>query len=239
MRVNIVTLSLIFVLTLEYSYAQKFNTPLEGFSRQKPAYLEMEDGTKMEGKLNGFKRKKGLFEVVKMEDESGTDLKIDASSIKNMYLAPSDLAKMNAAFDEIYNVNNWGKQPNVDTTLMTEGYVYFEKVPTEVKKETIDLMLQLLNAHFSTEIKVYLDPRANESTGISVGGITVAGGLDKSYYVKKKDDDTAFKLTKADYKKQFEEFFGDSPEFMEKFDKPKWADFETHVYEYTLIKEAE
>jgi hypothetical protein len=217
--------------------AQSFSVPLEGFSRSKTSYLHMEDGSVKEGLLGGFKRAKGLIETVKMKSESGGKIKIDPAQINFMYLPPSGLAKMNAALDQATNVSKWDAPSNIDESLMGEGYVFFEKTATQIKKKTENLMMQLMNTSFSSKVKVYHDPFAKESMGIAVGGITVAGGLDKSYYVKKEGtDDAAYKLEKKDYKEQFATLFGDCEEFMTKYkDSIKWSELEMHVYEYTQM----
>ena len=218
--------------------AQSFAVPLDGFSKKKTSYLHMEDGSVSEGLLGGFKRAKGQIETVKMQSEQGKKIKIDPVKIKFMYIPPSNLAKLGAAVDRVYDVNKWDAPSNMDSTLMGEGYVYFEKMTTQIKKKkTEDLMLQMLNASFSSKIKVFYDPFAKESMGLSVGGVTVAGGLDKSYYVfKEGTDEVAYRLYKKDYKEQFSTLFGDNDEFMAKYgDNIKWSDLEMHIYEYTQM----
>lgn len=220
--------------------AQSFAVPLDGFSKKKTSYLHMEDGTVNEGLLGGFKRAKGQIETVKMKNESGGKIKIDPALIKFMYIPPSGLGKLAAANNRISNVSKWEAPSNMDSTLMGEGYVYFEKMTTQIKKKkTEDLMLQMLNASFSSKIKVFYDPFAKETIGVSVGGVTVAGGLDKSYYVHKVGStEPAFKLEKKNYKEQFALLFGDCDEFMAKYgDNIKWSDLETHIYEYTQMCE--
>lgn len=217
--------------------AQSFSVPLEGFSRSKTSYLHMEDGTVKEGLLGGFKRAKGLIETVKMKSESGGKIKIDPAQINFMYLPPSGLAKLSAAGDRATNVRKWDAPSNIDESLMGEGYVFFEKTATKIKKKTENLMMQLMNTSFSSKIKVYHDPFAKESMGLAVGGVTVAGGLDKSYYVKKEGtDDAAYKLEKKNYKEQFSTLFGDNEEFMTKYKGSiKWSELEMHIYEYTQM----
>jgi len=226
-------------ITLSYgASAQSFAVPLDGFSKKKTSYLHMEDGTVKEGLLGGFKRAKGQIETVKMKSESGGKIKIDPAQIKFMYIPPSNLGKLAAANNRAGNISKWNAPSNMDSTLMGDGYVYFEKMTTQIKKKkTEDLMLQMLNASFSGKIKVFYDPFAKETMGVSVGGVTVAGGLDKSYYVHKVGSDgPAFKLEKKNYKEQFAELFGDCDEFMAKYgDDIKWSDLETHIYEYTQM----
>jgi len=224
------------LLTATCLTAQKFSIPLEGFSKKKTAYFYMEDGSEIKGTLSGFKRTKGLIETVKMKDLDGEKVKMNPEKIDYMYLAPSNLGKFGAALETINNVSSWEKETTIDTTLIKDGYVLFEKVSTKVKKKTDDLMLQILNPSFSQNIKVYHDPFSKETASVGVGGITVAGGLDKSYYIKKAADKSAYRLLKKDYKEQFADIFGDCPELMEKYgDNIKWNEFETHIYEYTQL----
>lgn len=238
MKTSISLLIAMFLLSGFNLTAQKFSLPLEGFSMKKAAYLTMEDGTIFEGTLNGLKRTKGLIKTVKMKDEKGEKIKIDPSKINFMYLAPSDLAKFGTALDQAYDINKWDKEANstIDSKLMKEGYVYFEKVLTQVKKKKKDLMLQVINPSFSSKIKVYHDPFAGETMSVGIGNFTLAGGLDKSYYIKKEGEDTAYRLLKKNYKEEFEAIFGDCEAFMTKYaDKISWSKFETHVYEYTQM----
>lgn len=239
MKFNRIFAIVTFMIIGSIVYSQAFDTPLEGFSRKKAAYLYMEDGSLKEGILGGFKRSKGLIKIVKMKSRSGRKIQIDPARISHMYIAPSAMAKLGAAMEVIYDMNKWNSKLNYDTTLIKEGYVYFEKVKTENRKGTDDLMLQLLNASFSPQIKVYHDPMAGETTSlVSGGGLTVAGGRDKSYYILKKGEDVAYRLKKKDYQRQFDDLFGDCPEFMRKHrGKAQWADFPKHVFEYTEMME--
>ena len=229
-------LGIALIFSVSNLIAQQFAIPMEGFSRNKSAYLHMEDGTVHEGELGGFKRSKGLIETVKMKNPEGKKLKIDPAKISFMYLPPSNLAKLSAGLEKIGHINNWEKESTMDTTLMNEGYVFFEKTPTKIKKKTDDLMLQLMNASFSSKIKVYHDPFAKETMSVGVGSVTVAGGLDKSYYVKKEGDKAAYRLMKKNYKEEFVKVFGDCDELIKKYQSNvKWSDFESHVYEYTEL----
>lgn len=228
--------TLVLALGLQ-SISQSFSVPLEGFSRKKIAYLTMEDGTVNEGLLGGFKRSKGLIETVKMKSEEGGKIKIDPAEIKFMYVPASAIAKYSATMDQATNSRKWDSDVNYNTDLLDKGYVYFEKIPTKVKKKTNDLMMQLLNASFSSKIKVYHDPFAKESLGVGVGGVTVAGGLDKSYYIMKVGvDKAAYKLEKKNYKELFSTIFGDCEELMAKYkDSIKWSELEKHIADYTAM----
>lgn len=230
------TLPAVMAFSVMTASAQKFAIPLEGFSTKKTSYLHMEDGTVFEGTLSGFKRSKGLVETVKMKNADGDKLKIDPADIKFMYIPPSALAKLGAKMEQINNVDMWDKEANIDKKLMGESYVYFETTSCELKKGTEVLMLQLMNAPFSSSIRVYHDPKAKETMGVGVAGVTVAGGIDKSYYVKKKGEETAYRIKKKDYEEDFMRLFGDKPDFVAKYkDNLKWDDLETHIFEYSQM----
>ena len=64
----------------------------------------------------------------------------------------------------------------------------------------------------------------------------VAGGLDKSYYIKKNGEDLARRIKKKEYKKDIEELFAECPAVIEKYkDDPKWVEFEQFVYDYSTM----
>lgn len=68
--------------------------------------------------------------------------------------------------------------------------------------------------------------------------MTVAGGLDKSYYIKKSGEDLARRIKKKEYKKDMEELFVECPAIIEKYkEDPKWSEFEQFVFDYSTMCE--
>ena len=95
------------------------------------------------------------------------------------------------------------------------------------------LLLQLVNPSFASRIKVFFDPYATETGGVSVMGVPVKSSDDKSYYVKK-GDDVAFRLYKKDYDENYQKLFGDCSKFYNKNKKVgKWSDFSETIFNYT------
>jgi hypothetical protein len=91
----------------------------------------------------------------------------------------------------------------------------------------------LLNPTFSSKIKVYHDPKAKATRSLGVGVVDVAGGILKSYYIKKESDVAAYKLKKKDYQKQFKMFWSDCDELIKEFgDSPHWRDLTSHIQRY-------
>ncbi len=210
-------------------FSQVFMPPSEGYSRQKNSYLTLEDGKEITGTLEKMTRKKGLISSIEVTDSiSGKKLKFTPNQVKFMYLPPSGLDKLARGMDFLNDATKWNNQ-DLDAYRLRKGYVYFEKSEVELKKGTQVLMLQLLNPSFSGKVKVFHDPYANETASVGVAGVTVAGGEDKSYYVKK-GNEVAFKLYKKNYDKEFKDLLGDCPTVTKKYgDKTRWSDFEAAV----------
>lgn len=208
-----------------------FSQPIEVFSKKKTAYVTMADGTEVEGTIHKIKRKKGLFEEVSLYvNEKKTPLK--AGDIAHMYLPQSDWDKLGKALDVMDDATQWNNDENVNMDYITDGYAYFETSTTNYRKnKTADVLLQLLNPAFANKIKVYHDPYATESASVGVAGIKMAGGNDKSYFVKK-GDETAFRLKSKDYKDYISKLYGDCDVF-EKDKKFKWSYFGDHLMTYS------
>ncbi len=215
--------------------AQQFAPALMGYSHKKTSYLTLDNGKEVKGTIKDLDWKKGLIEEVKIKDSNDKKVKIKPEEINFMYLPPSGLAKAAATMDHLTDLDQM-RNDDLNNDILDKGYVYMEKSEVRIKKKTRTLMMQLVNAHFSKKIKVYDDPMAKQSMGVGIGGVNVAGGGDKSYFVKKHGEKVAFKVEKKNYDQEFKSLFGDCKEFMKKHGKdPRWSDFETHVFEYTQM----
>ena len=188
------------------------------------------DGTEIKGTIKKIDRTKGLIEEIKMKDGSGKKIKLKPKEVKFMYLPPSGFDKLGKALDVINNAQKWNDE-KLEQDLLNSGYVYFENTNVKIKKKTMPLLMQLLNPSFSKKVKVYHDPYAKETTSLSVGGIGVAGGNAKSYYIKAGDSDAAFKVLKKRYKDEFKPLWNACKELIKKYgDKIKWSELTQHVF---------
>ena len=214
-------------------FAQRFSPALMGYSHKKTSYLTLDNGKEVKGTIKDLDWKKGLIEEVKLKDMNDKKVKIKPEQIDYMYLPPSGLAKAAATAEHMTDLKSM-RNDDLDNDILDKGYVYMERSDVRIKKKTRTLMMQLVNPSFCNAIKVYDDPMAKEAMGVGIGGVNVAGGGAKSYFVKKAGDKVAFKLEKKNYKEEFKMVFGDCKEFMKEHGKdPRWSDFETHVFEYT------
>lgn len=206
---------------------------LEGysvFSTQKPAYVTLNDGTEIEGKIKGAKWKKGLMHTIKFISDGSTDKEqISVEEIAFMYVAPQGFEKLVNSINNATTVNRWDRDLKAD--YLKDGYLYFEQVEAMVGNKKRTVLMQLINPHFSGNIRVYNDPFANETGGLGIAGMQVTGGYDKSFYVKK-GEETANKLLKKQFKKLYDDYFGDCPEFTKTVDRPNWKEFAAYVAGY-------
>ena len=228
-------LTLVCVLIVFSSVAQTFSPAFQGFSRKKTTFITLKNGTEMSVVVKKLFFKKGLIDDLKVERSSdGKKVKINPEEIDHMYIPPSTLAKLNQFMDASSDITKL-QDNELSSEHLDDGYLYMESSNVQVKKnKTQYCMMQVMNPTFSKKIKIYNDPFAKESASVSFAGMKVAGGLDKSYYIKKNGEDLARRIKKNEYKKDMEELFAECPAVIEKYkDDPKWVDFEQFVYEYS------
>lgn len=204
-----------------------FMNPTYQFSKKKTSYVTLQDGTEIAGRVKDFDRKKGITKYIKLKGDDGKTYKLKGEEIKHGYFHPSGLSSMMSFFDDL-KVQHWGKDLNEER--FSDGYVYLEQTPVKIKKKTVNLLMQLVNPHFSEGVRVYFDPMAKKTASVGIGPVS-AGGDAKSYYVKKAGDEVAVRLKKKDYREEFPAYFGDC-ESVKTSKKVKWTDFAEHVYIY-------
>lgn len=223
----LLTLATIFLFQT-FAIGQDFIPPFTAFSRKKVAYVTKADGTSLEGTIKGIKRKKGLIKSVKIEATDGKQHNLAAAKIKEMYLPPSGLAKFAQTMEFMNDATKWSNT-DLNKDIINKGYVFFENAEVMVKKKKMTLLMQLLNPSFSNKIKVYHDPFARETMSASVGGVKVAGGNAKSYYIK--DKKVAYLLKKKTYDKQYDRLFKGCDTVLA--NKSKWGDFAKAIYTHS------
>lgn len=201
--------------------------PTYQFSKKKTSYITLKDGTEIVGNVKDFDRKKGITKYIKIEGTDGKTYKLNGSDIKHGYFHPTKLSSLSSVFDDL-KMQHWGKDLNEER--FNDGYVYLETTNVQIKKKQMELLMQLLNPHFSDGVRIYHDPMAKETASIGLGPASL-GGDDKSYYVKKNGAQTAIRLKKKDYNTEFMAFFGDC-EAVKISKRNRWADLAEHAYIY-------
>ncbi len=209
--------------------AQRLLRPFDAINRSKPSYIVLEDGTEITGEVGGVDRKKGLIEEIKIKTANGKEV-IPTENIKYAYFPQNGFDKLMKTLDFFEDATQWNRGM-YDADRIKDGYALFEKSPVQRKKKEFTALLQLLNPHGCTDIKVYHDPLASETAGMAVGGVQVTGGKDKSYFVSVKGGQ-AFRLEKKNYKDNFPLLFGKCKHMKKTYGKAKWSEFEEAIFNY-------
>jgi hypothetical protein len=215
------------------SFAQTFIPAFDRFSGKEVAYIYLEDGSKVEGTIDDLDRKKGLIEEVTiLPTGQKKKRKLEPKDIKTMYLPASGYNKLVNTLDQAYDAQKW-KNNDVNMEIINKGYAYFEKVKVKIKKDTEDLLMQMVNPSFSAKIKVFHDPLAAESMSFGVAGIKMAGGDDKSYYVQV-GNEIAERIKKKEYDDEYLNLYKSCPALLNKIKSDhRWVNFDKHLLEYT------
>ncbi|WP_428666924.1 hypothetical protein [Runella sp.] len=231
-----ITAQLLFTLCLTVcstTFAQDFIPAYDRFSGKEISYITLENGTQLEGMLEDLDRRKGLIEEVVIKDAGGKKIKLKPEQIKSMYLMPSGYSRLSTNMDVGNKVKKWDAK-YIDNEIIKKGYAYFEKAKVAIKSDQELLLMQLLNPGFNSKVKVFHDPFAAETMRIGFGGMTTAGGDDKSYYVQV-GEFPAKKLKKKDYDNEIKVMYASCPTLVKKIgEKLRWTEFAQHVYEFTF-----
>lgn len=214
-----------------------FDPVYNSYSPNVVSRLILENGEVVEGFRDDVDRKKGQIYYVKLKDSiSGEKKEFYSEDIKEMYLYPGGFEKFTKSAEYIFDARRWESQ-DLDSDLINQGFIFFKKqnVSLKNKKDNRELLMQLINAKFSSKIEVYGDPMAKRTTSLGVAGFNVAGNLSKSYYFKKGDD--LFWLEKKNLKDNYDKLFGDNDDFMKKYpkNKAKWNQLGEYVFIYTKM----
>ena len=206
----------------------------------KECKVKLKDGTVITGIKDDLDRKKGQIYSIEIKDvATGKKKEYEADQIDEMYLIPSGLNKLmtkTAAMSDLRSYTN----KNLDK-ILDQGYVFFknQSVSLKNKKKEKEYLMQLVNPEFCSVIQVFGDNMAGETASIGFGPLKMAGGIDKSFYVKKGEE--IFWLKKSDFNEGYDKLFADSPEFVAKYPKKDvvWRKLNLYIYEYTKLMNKE
>ncbi len=232
MKRLITIFSLLAFMVIE-SRAQEFLAPYETFFSGQLAYVVTTDGDVIYGQLRSAVSGPDRIKRLSIIDDYGKKHKLKASKIERFAIQPSffgtaeAVAVNSSSIKEIMNVD-------FDELVNREWLIYEQVLLPRRKKEKYALM-QLLNPGFSGRVKVFHNANSSETMPVSIGGLRVVGGEDRSYIVVKDNKQAVF-VRKAGFVKDFARLFGDRPEFIKKASKrPKFRNFASHVQEYNSL----
>ena len=206
----------------------------------KECKVKLKDGTVITGIKDDLDRKKGQIYSIEIKDvATGKKKEYEADQIDEMYLIPSNLNKFTTKTAAMSDMRSYTNK-NLDK-ILDQGYVFFknQSVSLKNKKKEKEYLMQLVNPEFCSVIQVFGDNMAGETASIGFGPLKMAGGIDKSFYVKKGEE--IFWLKKSDFEEGYDKLFADSPEFVAKYPKKDvvWRKLNLYIYEYTKLMNKE
>jgi hypothetical protein len=221
-KIRIVLLSALLSMMVKVSVAQKFLPAFDTFSSKKESLLVNLKGDTIRFFIKDLDRKKGLIVNVEGKTVDGNKFEYKAEEITFMALPPSDYAKLSTTSETVSSINRIQKR---DTKELSREYALFYQEYLADKERTV--LLQLVNPDFCEKIRVYDDPFASKTGGVSYGGMQLTGGDDKSFYVKWSGKTERMKKKEYDDKALL--YYANCSKFKEQFKKIKWSNFEEHV----------
>mgnify|MGYP006921589260 CR=1 FL=1 len=212
--------------------AQAFISGVSELHPSKDCIVELTDGSEMKAGMSSAVIINGFLKTVTLKDENGVKTKLKADEIRRLKVKADALAKLDMMAESTSSVKELIKTDYND--IIDREYIIYEQALLPKKKDKYRL-LQLLNPGFDHRIKVYQDPDAKETMGLSLGDVQLTGGEDKSYLVVK-DGAKSVVVKKNKYKKDFPELFGDCSigEIIDS-GKVKFKNFAAHVFVYDQI----
>ncbi|RYD50726.1 MAG: hypothetical protein EOP52_13390 [Sphingobacteriales bacterium] len=211
--------------------AQDFMEKANAFSYSKDAYIYLESGDSIIAPLQLVDYHKGVVSKVKVRKD-GEKQVIDVNTIRTVYFPISAMGKLSSALGQAVKMEKWDKS-GTNVNLLNNGYVLFEKIPAIIKGKEEPVLAQLLNPGFAGKIQVYADFGASESTSYGIGGITLAGGDDLSYYFRK-GTSPAERVRRKDFKEKIAAYFGDCPALAAQLEKNyDWISLHRYIYQHS------
>lgn len=231
MKSIITALCLALVLSSQAQYSKYFMPPVdEGLvMTAKEVYAVTLAGDTVKGKVSSATMIGGQIRALNIKSNDGNKYKFKAADITLLAVKATKFMNQTSAL----SAPNIQRATDMDfDKIMEREWVIFDQALLPNKNKYA--LMQLLNPDFSSKIKVYVNPNANESGTLAISGVNLTGGEDNSYlvvtqgkqselYKKRKYDDEA--LTRL---------YTDCPEFAEEYagEKFRWSDFSEHVLVY-------
>ena len=211
-----------------------FDPAYSTYSRKKPAFVTLKDASEIEAQIKGVGRKKGQIAEIVLIGDDKKKIKIKADEIASLFMAPSGMEQLQQQSNFFSDASKWGKTDAAK--YASKGYTMYtnEMVSLKNKKKPTEYLMQVVNPKFSNVMQVFSDPFAKESMSFGVGSLKLAGGIKKSYYIKKGEEKVLW-LTKKDFDKHFHTLFMDNDKFKAKYadQEFKWSLLGVYVLDYT------
>lgn len=210
--------------------AQEFVEPFADFFSMKECYVVTNADVEIHGKLRGATDSKGFIIRLTIVDEYGVKHKFKASQVKRFAIKPDGFTKMNTLNEKTTSIRHAVKTDY--NNILDREWIYYdaERMPRSKKAG----LLQLLNPGLDDYVKVYYHPNGSKSMPISIKGIPVVGGEERTFLVVKENGDTEI-VRKASFERSYKKIFADEPAMLE-VRNPHFRNFAEHIANYNELR---
>lgn len=224
----IIVMVLVILFLQEKGFAQAFMPTFSpGLGNKKGMVVTMNNDT-IKGTFIIIANLENITSLT-IKDENDEKHKLKEEDIKSVLVKFTDMDKY-ATYAE--GASSIKKMNQLDLKEIRSSEYFIWERAYSLKKGKIQI-LQLVNPGFDSKIKVYRDPKAQETMGIGVAGISITGGIEKSYLVVRNQEDFAIEVKKSKFNDQFDELFGtecSSINTLKSNKKPDWDDLPDYVF---------
>lgn len=194
-----IVILLLLIAGMGFSFAQTFMPKIEDADAAQlfnlPAVVVLNDGSKVVGTVVDLYLSKGHLTNVSLKLQDGATQKYKANELESL--------SVRCIKPDVFSVLD--SAGNVIKKVITTQYVFDHPFKTE--KKVKPEMMQLLNPAFSSAIKIYADPSANETRSISIKGVPLPGAGIIAYIIVKGND--VYYVKESSYEREFEKLFND------------------------------
>ena len=215
-------------------YSQYFMPPIDDdlISSSRDVYVVTNAGDTVRGRVNSSTVINGQIRALTIKSPDKTKYKYKAADIQVFAIRATQFMNMTS----VMSVPNILRASETDyDKIMQREWIIFDQALLPNKDKYA--LMQLLNPDFSSKIKIYVNPNANETGTLSIGGTAITGGEDTSYFVvtEGKKSEVYRKRKYAD--EAMTRLFKDCEAFANEYagEKFKWSDFSEHVLVYDQL----
>ena len=194
-----------------------------------PCEVTALDGTLYKGTLKMAMQVNGKLKMLSIAlDDVHERKRFTADDVTLVKMKPSDIQKIGEVANSATNVNKFKDIKNI----IDCDWIYYEKVTLGENNRSY-LMQRLNPGEANNKLKAYVDPNAKHESSFSFGGMTLAGGKDKSYFIVMEGVNKSVLAKKGEYKDQMAEIFPNCPYFFTDLNgDDDWGNFAYHVALY-------
>ena len=213
--------------------AQGFTEPFTDFFSERQCYVITNSGERIVGWLRSATESRGFITRLSLKDVDDRVHKFKAEDLQSFSVKPDFVSKLSAVAESSNSIREILDTNHED--ILERGWIHYDTQNMPRRKRKMAL-LQLMNPTFDEHIKVYYHLNGSKSMPVSLGGINLTGGEERTFWVVKGDSKPII-VRKASFKKYYNLLFADEPDMFKRIGgKPDFEAFAQYIQTYNELK---